>query len=240
MLPSTSPRRAFLACPPSPPWNLLFFTVESTLSSLAKVQLSLTLTLSHLTIWCFGQTALLLFLLAKAVLAYLPTTLSVALTLLFPYQQTQYAQVFLLKPEPFFVGLGSNSKSATSSLLSDSRSVLATLFSPPSFILLRSQAETVFSLLLFYQATMGPRTRFSRETTRLMSWPDGERYLHLLQSLVVSLLLSLVSSFSFSRTGGLLFHRNSLTSRFSRFPPRNLCSLVFAAMDQPTIKLLSL
>ena len=236
MLPSTSPRRAFLACPPSPPWNLLFFTVESTLSSLAKVQLSLTLTLSDLTIWCFGQTALLLFLLAKAVLAYLPTTLSVALTLLFPYQQTQYAQVFLLKPEPFFVGLGSTSKSTTSSLLlPDSRSVLAT-----SFILLRSQAETVFSLLLFYQATMGPRTRFSRETTRLMSWPDGERYLHLLQSLVVSLLLSLVSSLPFSRTGGLLFHRSILTCRFSRFPPRNLFSLDFAAMDQPTIKLLSL
>ena len=33
---------------------------------------------------------------------------------------------------------------------------------------------------------------------RLISWPDGERYLRPLQSLVVSLLLSLVSSFFFS------------------------------------------
>ena len=33
MLPSTSSREAILACPPCPPWNLLLFTVESTLSS---------------------------------------------------------------------------------------------------------------------------------------------------------------------------------------------------------------
>ena len=33
MLSSTSPREALLACPPSPPWNLLSFTVESTLTS---------------------------------------------------------------------------------------------------------------------------------------------------------------------------------------------------------------
>ena len=31
-----------------------------------------------------------------------------------------------------------------------------------------------------------PGTRFSRETMQLMSWPDGKRYLHLLQYLVVS------------------------------------------------------
>ena len=53
-----------------------------------------------------------------------------------------------------------------------------------------------------------------------MSWPDGVRYLHFLQSLVVSLLLSLVSSLVFCRTGGVLSHRNSLTHRFPRFPPR--------------------
>ena len=33
MLPSTCPRKALLACPPCPPWNLSSFTVESTLSS---------------------------------------------------------------------------------------------------------------------------------------------------------------------------------------------------------------
>ena len=39
-----------------------------------------------------------------------------------------------------------------------------------------------------------PDTRFSRETMRLMSWPDGERYLHPLQSLVVSPLISRIHS----------------------------------------------
>ena len=33
ILPSTSPMEALVACPSSPPWNLLSFTVESTLSS---------------------------------------------------------------------------------------------------------------------------------------------------------------------------------------------------------------
>ena len=87
-----------------------------------------TLTLSPLMPWCSGQTAL----------AFLPTALSVALRPLFPFRQAQYAQVFPLKPAPFctlFAGLGSTIKSAISLLLSDSRSVLATLSSPPSFLL---------------------------------------------------------------------------------------------------------
>ena len=75
-----------------------------------------------------------------------------------------------------------------------------------------------------------PDIRFSRGTTRLMSWPDGERYLCHLQSLVVSLLLSLVSTLVFSRTGGVLFHRDLLTHRFPRFSPRNLCFLVTLAV----------
>ena len=64
-----------------------------------------------------------------------------------------------------------------------------------------------------------------------MSWPDGERYLRPPQSLVVSLLLSLVSTLVLSRTGGVLSHRSSLTHRFPRFPPRNLCSLVMLAVS---------
>ena len=110
--------------------------------SLAKVRLSSTLTLSHIIIWCSGQTALFLFLLAKAAPAFLPTALSVALRPLFPFQQAQYAQVFPLKPAPFctlFADLGSINKSAISLLfLSDSRSVLATLSSPPSFIIFQT------------------------------------------------------------------------------------------------------
>ena len=103
MLPSTSSREALLACPHFPPWNLPSFTVESTLFfpcsrsdplSLVKVRLLPTLTLPPLMIWYSGQTALFLFLLAKAAPAFLPTALSVVLRPLFPFQQAQYAQVF--------------------------------------------------------------------------------------------------------------------------------------------------
>ena len=114
MLPSTCSREALLACSPFPPWNLPFFTVESTLSTLCSHSdppLSRQgAALAPLMIWCFGQTALALFLLARAAPAYLPTALSVALRPLFPFRQAQYAQVFLLKPAPFctlFAGLGS-------------------------------------------------------------------------------------------------------------------------------------
>ena len=89
--------------------------------TLAKVWLSPTLTLFPLMIWRFGQTALFLFLLAKAAPAFLPTALCVALRPLFPFRQAQYAQVFPLKPAPFctlFAGLGSINKSAISLLFS--------------------------------------------------------------------------------------------------------------------------
>ena len=59
------------------------------------------------------------------------------------------------------------------------------------------------------------------------------------QSLVVSLLLSLVSTLVLSRTGGVLSPQSILTHRFPQFPLGSLCSLVmlavsslvFAAMD---------
>ena len=126
MLPSTCSMEVFLACPPFPPWNLPSFTVESTLSSpcsssdppfshqgAALVHLDSLLFM----MWCSGQTALFLFVLARAAPAYLPTALSVALRPLFPFRQAQYAQVFPLKPAPFctlFAGLGSTNKSAIS------------------------------------------------------------------------------------------------------------------------------
>ena len=114
--------------------------------SLTKVRLSPTLFLPPpLMIWCSGQTALFLFLLARTAPAYLPTALYVALRPLFPFRQAQYAQVFLLKPVPFctlYAGLGGSNKSAIS-LLSDSRSVLTTLSSTPSFLL----SQTLWQIL---------------------------------------------------------------------------------------------
>ena len=125
---------AFLQCGVHP----FLFSHALILLSLANMRLSPTLTLSFLLIWYSGQTALFLFLLAKVAPAYLPTAPSVALRPLFPFRRAQCVQVFLLKPESFctlFAGLGSTIKSVTSLLLSDFRSALGTLSSPPSFLL---------------------------------------------------------------------------------------------------------
>ena len=112
-------------------------------------------------------------------------------------------------------------------LLSDSRSVFS------SYLKLcdRSGRNCPLSSSVLLNYNGSPDTRFFRETTQLMSWPDGELYLHFLQSLVVSLLLSLVSTPVLSRTGGVLSHRSSLTHRSPRFPPRNLCSVVMLAVS---------
>ena len=195
---------------------------------------------------------------AKTALAYLPTALSVALSPLFPFQQAQYAQVFPLKPAPvcmLFAGLGNTNKSAIS-LLFSSYLTLALLSPPCSLLHLsfylelcgRSGRNCLLTPPFLSGYNGSPNTRFSRGTTPLMSWPDGERYLRPPQSPVVSLLLSLVSTLVFSRTGGVLSHQNSLTHRFPRFPPRNLCPLVISQCSlastlqrtQPSVKLLSL
>ena len=250
MLPPTSPREALLACPSFPSWNLPSFTVESTLSSpcfrsdppLSRQGAAL----AHLeslppTIWCFGQTALFLFYLAKAAPAFLPTALRVALRPLFSFQQAQYAQVFPLKPAPFctlFVSLGSTNKSAISLLFSYYLTFV--LSSPPcpllhlsSYLKLcgRSDRNCLLSPPVLSGYNGFPDTHFSRGTTRLMSWPDGERYLRPPLSLVVSLLLSLVSTLVFSRTGGVLSLRSILTHMFPQFPLRSLCSLVMLAVS---------
>ena len=232
-------------------WSPLFSFHALALIPLSptRVGLSPTSTLSPLMIWYSGQTALFLFLLARAGLAFLPTALSVALRSLFPFQQAQYVQVFSLKPAPFcmlFAGLGSTIRSAISLLFSYCLTLV--LSSPPCPLLHlsshlklcgRSDRNCLLSPAVLSDYNGSPDTRFSRGTTQLISWPDGECYLRPMQSLVVSLLLSLVSTLVFSRSGGILSHLNSLTHRFPRLPPRNLCSLVilvvsslvFAAMD---------
>ena len=163
-------------------------------------------------IWYSGQTALFLILLARAAPKYLPTALSVAPKPLFPFQQAQYAQVFLLRPAPFctlFAGLGSTNKSATSLLVY----LTLVLSSPSSFLLPQTlwqiwqELSSLSSCLSGYNGS--PDTRFSLGTTQLMSWPDREHYLWHLQSIVVSLLLSLVSTLVFSRTG-----RRTISSKF--------------------------
>ena len=258
MLPSTCSREALVACPPYPPWNLPPFTVESTLSTPCSrsdpPHSRQGAALAHLDslplmMWYSGQTALFLFLLARAAPAFLPTALSVALRPLFPFRQAQFVPVFPLKPAPFctlFAGLGNTNKSAIFLLFF---SCLALVLSSPPCPLLhlscylklcgRSGRNCPFSPPVLSGYNGSPDTRFSRGTTQLMSLPDGERCLRPPQSLVVSLLLSLVSTLLLSRTGGVLSLQSILTRRFPQFPLRNLCSLVmlavsslvFAAMD---------
>ena len=200
-----------------------------------------------------------LSLLAKPALAYLPTALSVASRPLFSFSADQVCSSFSAEACAILQALCWSRQHqqvyrfSYLLLLSDSRSVLATPFSPSSFLLPQSLSENVFSLLQSYQLSGlqfyngSPDTRFFQTTTRLMNWPDREGYLFPQKSLVVTLLLSLVYTFLFSRIGGVLSHLNSLTHRFPRFPPRNLCfhvmlalfSLTFAATDtQPSVKLL--
>ena len=130
-----------------------------------------------------------------------------------------------------FAGLGSTKKSATFLLFSYYLTLF--LFSPHCPLLhlssyLKLCGRSGRNCLVFPSVLSGyngsPDTRFSRGTTRLMSCTDGERYLRPPQSLVVFLLLSLVSTLVFFRTGGVLSDLNSLTRRFPQFPPRNLCS----------------
>ena len=248
MFPSTCSREALVACPSFPPWNLPSFMVESTLPSPCYCSdppfSRQCAALAHLdsrpphdlVLWTDASVRLLL---VRAAPAYLPTALSVALRPLFPFRQAQYAQVFPLKPAPFctlFAGLGSTNKSAISLLFSSYLTLV--LSSPPcpllhlsSYLKLcgRSGRNCLFSLVLSgYNGS--PDTRFSQGTTRLMSWPDGERYLRPPQSLVVSLLLPLVAALVFPPTGGVLSHRSSLTHRLPRFLPRNLYSLVMLAV----------
>ena len=146
---------------------------------LAKLRLSPTLTLSPLMIWCFGQTALFSFLLTRAAPTFLPTTLSVALRPLFPFQQAQYAQVFPLKSAPFctlFAGLGSTNKSAIFLLFCYYLTLV--LSSPPcpllhlfSYLKLcgRSGRNCLFSPPVLSGYNGVPDTHFHRKTTRLMS-----------------------------------------------------------------------
>ena len=163
---------------------------------------------------------------------------------------------FSLKLRPFcklFSGLGSTNKPAIS--LPFSSYLTLALSSPPGPLLLlsfylklcgRSSRNCLLSLIVLLGYNKSPDTRFSQGTTRQLSWPDGKRYTCPLQSLVVSLLLSLVSTLFFlgleayclilRHTGILNFYRETCAPL-----SRSLCSLSSSLQrTQPTVKLLSL
>ena len=247
MLLSTSPREAFLACPPSPPWNLLSFTVESTLSS----------SCSRSDPPLFREGA------ALAHLGFLTPHDLVLRTdgsVPFPFSKGGSGVLAICSfcgteaTFSFSVGPVCSSFSAEACailhalcwfqqhqqvchlssliLLSDSRSFLVTLSSPRFFHL----PQTLWQICLLFSPVLSGYNEslnicFSRGTTQVMIWPDEERYLRPLQSPVVSVLLSHVFTLVFSRTGGVLSHLNTSKHRFPRFPPKNLCSLVTLAVS---------
>ena len=135
------------------------------------------------------------FLLARAALAYLQTALSVALKPLFPFQQAQYAQVFLLKSAQALCWSRQDQQIChffTLFFLSDSLCLRHPVLSFCLSLSGRSGRNCLFSPPVRSGYNGFPDTRFSLGTTRLINLPDGERYSCPLQSLVVSLFISLI------------------------------------------------
>ena len=194
MLPSTCSREALVACPPCPPWNLPLFTVESTLSSPCSRSDPLhshqSAALAHLdslpphdlVLWTDGSVPFPFGkggfgVLANCSLCGTEATLSVS--------AGPVCSSFPLKPAPFctlFAGLGNTIKSAIFLLFF---SCLTLVLSSPAYPLLhlssclklcgRSGRNCLLSPPVLSGYNGSPDTHFSRETTQLMSLPDGER-----------------------------------------------------------------
>ena len=150
MLSSTSTKEALLACPLFAPWNLPFFSVESTLSSSCSRSDPLSrqgaafahldsLPPHDLVLWTDGSV---LFPFGKGGFGKLANCSLCGTEATLSFSAGPVHSSFCT----LFAGLGSTNKSATSLLLlSDSRSVLALLFSSPSFLL----SQTLLQKLSF-------------------------------------------------------------------------------------------
>ena len=123
----------------SPPF--LFDATALIFISVVKVQLSVILTLPSLTIWNSGLTALLLVLLAKTVLTYLPTVLLCGTKATLSFSAGPVCSSFSAEACAILHAICWSRQHqqvchfSSLLLLSDPRFVLTTLSSPPSFLL---------------------------------------------------------------------------------------------------------
>ena len=150
MLPSTCSREALLACPPFPPWNLPSFTVESTLSTpysrsdppLSRQGAALThldsLPPHDLVLWTDGSVP---FPFGKGGSGVLANCSLCGTEAILPFSAGPVCSSFSAKACAFLHALCWSQQHqqvwhfSFLLLLSDSRSVLSTLSSPPSFLL---------------------------------------------------------------------------------------------------------
>ena len=208
LLSSTSLREALFACPSLPRWNLPSFTVESTPLHALALDLPLSrqdTTLAHLdtlprydlVLWTDSSVPLPFDkggsgVLANCSLCSTDATLS--------FSAGPVCSSFSAKACAILQALGwSQQHQQVCHFSSIFLHLTLALSSPPcpllhlSFYLNLSGRNCLLSPILSgYNGSLD--TRFSRGTTWLMSWPNGKHYLRPLQSLVVSLLLSLVST----------------------------------------------
>ena len=183
MLSPTSIREILFVCPPSLPWNLPSFTVESTLSSpcsqsdpplscqgAALAHLDF-LPSHNIVIWLcsfsFWEKMALVSLLTSCFVAWRPP---------FPFWQAQLVLVFVLKPAlvcKLSTGFGSTNKSAISLLFFFSLTLALSLPLCPllcrSFYLKLSGRSCLLSPPLLSGYNGSPNTHFSRVMTQLMS-----------------------------------------------------------------------
>ena len=246
MLPSTFPRKALLAYPPSPPWNLSFFTVKSTLFSqcsrsdppLSRQGAAFphldSLPSHDLVLWTDGSVPFPFGkhgfgILANCSLCGTEASLSFSAV---PECSSFYPEACAILQDLCWSRHRKHQQVCHFSyLILCPRHLVFSIFPFTSIFLRRSGRNCLFSFVLSrYIGSLG--TRFMWGTTQLMSWPDGKRLGALLTPSVIlcGLLLFLISTLVFSRTGGVLSHQNFLTHRFPRFPTRNLCSLVMLAV----------
>ena len=187
MLPSTSPREACLTCPPFPLLALVHLDFPSPHDVVLWNDGCIPFPFGKGAYGVFANCSLcgietiLSFSAGPACSSFSAEACAILQALCWSRQNPQVCHLSSLL-------LLSNYRS----VLTSPPSYLSSLFSPPSFFLPQSLWQILQELSSLSPVLLGynwsPDTRFSQGTTRLMSWPDRERYFRPQQSLLVVVL----------------------------------------------------